>query len=158
MTERERSPIVPDDFAVPTELACDGFRLEPLGPRHNERDHAAWMGSIDYIRSLPGFDGGGDWPEAMSLEDNLSDLEMHERHFRERVGFTYSVLVADEVVGCVYIYPTDDASHDVAVRSWTTAAHAGLHPALLTELCRWMDAAWPFDGVRVVGDEDDRPS
>ena len=42
---------VPDDFVVPVTLEGPGFRLDPLGPEHNERDHAAWMSSIEHIRS-----------------------------------------------------------------------------------------------------------
>jgi hypothetical protein len=31
---------VPVGFAAPTSLVTDRFRLEPLGPRHNDADHA----------------------------------------------------------------------------------------------------------------------
>jgi len=34
---------VPDDFVVPRELVTAAFRLEPLGPEHNEDDYRAWM-------------------------------------------------------------------------------------------------------------------
>ena len=33
---------VPDDFVVPRSLVTEAFRLEPLGPEHNEGDYAAW--------------------------------------------------------------------------------------------------------------------
>jgi hypothetical protein len=103
-----RSELVPDGFAVPHELVAEQFRLEPLGPQHNERDHAAWTSSIEHIRSTPGFDGW-DWPpaEGMPLDRNLADLRRHADDFVRRVGFTYSVIQApaDDVIGCVYIYP-----------------------------------------------------
>ena len=67
------------------------FTLEPLGPRHNESDYAAWTSSIAHIQATPGFPWGS-WPHEMSLAENLADLEMHERHFEKRVGFTYTVL------------------------------------------------------------------
>ena len=35
-------PLVPDDFEVPLRFETQAFVLEPLGPEHNERDHAAW--------------------------------------------------------------------------------------------------------------------
>lgn len=73
--------------------------LEPLGPQHNERDYEAWGSSIDHIRSTPGL-ADWDWPTPMSLEQNLGDLEGHARDFRKRTGFTYSILDADEVIGC----------------------------------------------------------
>ncbi len=37
------SDFVPDDFVVPRELVGEGFRLEPLGPQHNEGDYRAWL-------------------------------------------------------------------------------------------------------------------
>jgi hypothetical protein len=99
-------PFVPADFAVPDGLTASDFRLAPLGPQHNEADHAAWMGSIDHIRVTPGF-AGSSWPREMSLEDNLRDLERHAQDFAGRRGFTYTMLSTgtDEVIGCVYIYP-----------------------------------------------------
>ena len=147
-----RQPIVPDDFDVPVALAGEGFRLEPLGPQHNERDHEAWMGSIEHIRSLPGFSGDGDWPVPMSLEDNLSDLEMHHRHFGERVGFTYSVLEGDDVIGCVYIYPASrGGGTSIEVRFWTTEERSSLHAPIGAALTAWVDERWPFGDVSVIG-------
>jgi hypothetical protein len=37
---------VPAGFTVPDGLTAGGFRLEPLGPRHNATDYAAWTASI----------------------------------------------------------------------------------------------------------------
>ena len=97
---------VPVDFAVPGGLTAEQFLLEPLGPRHNAADYAAWTASIGHIQATPGFDGTG-WPHQMSLADNLRDLERHAQDFAERRGFTYTVLSAGtgDVIGCVYIYP-----------------------------------------------------
>jgi hypothetical protein len=47
-------PFVPPSFEVPDAYAWSEFHLEPLGEKHNDRDHAAWMSSIDHIRSSPG--------------------------------------------------------------------------------------------------------
>ena len=141
-------PFVPNEFQAPTELDGDGFRLEPLGPEHNERDHAAWSSSIDHIRATAGFPDG-DWPHPMSLHDNLDDLERHARDFEERRGFTYSVLDGDEVIGCVYIYPADPA--DAEVRTWVTAARADLDSTVRESVRRWLDAVWPFEVVVFPG-------
>ena len=46
---------VADDFVVPVSFDGPGFRMEPLGPEHNERDHDAWMSSIDHIWKTPDF-------------------------------------------------------------------------------------------------------
>ena len=136
---------VPADFDPPRELTIGAFRLEPLGPEHNERDHAAWMSSIDHIRSSPGYPDGN-WPREMSLTENLSDLERHAGHFRDRVGFTYTVLdQADDVVGCVYIYPARDGEHDTVVQSWLRESEAHQDETFRREIAAWISsAAWPF--------------
>ena len=56
-TDDRPRAFVPDGFAVPRELVTEEFRLEPLGPQHNEGDYEAWMSSIDHIRATPGFEG-----------------------------------------------------------------------------------------------------
>jgi hypothetical protein len=133
---------VPGDFDAPIRLVGDGFRLEPLGPEHNELDHVAWMSSIDHIHATPGFEDY-DWPMPMSLADNLADLERHASDFRERIGFTYSVLDADEVIGCVYIYPPR-SEHDASVRSWVRESRAEMDVVLWRALSTWLGSVWPF--------------
>ena len=50
---------VHEDFVVPRVLVTEAFRLEPLGPEHNEGDYQAWTSSISHIRATPGSRGGG---------------------------------------------------------------------------------------------------
>lgn len=139
-------PFVPDDFAVPQRLEGSPFRLEPLGPEHNERDHDAWMSSVDHIRATPGFPDGS-WPSPMSLEENLGDLVRHADDFARRVGFTYSVLDGDHVIGCVYIYPSETPDHDVSVSSWVRVSRADLDVDLWKAVTTWLRRDWPFDNV-----------
>jgi hypothetical protein len=136
---------VPDDFVVPGGLAGDGFRLEPLGPQHNEGDYPAWMSSIEHIRSTPGF-AGRSWPREMTLAENLGDLERHAEDFAARSGFTYTVLAddGDEIVGCVYIYPPTDGQDGADVRSWVRADRADLDVPLHDAVSAWLREAWPF--------------
>ena len=136
-------PFVPDDFEVPASFDGPGFRLEPLGPQHNERDHEAWMSSIDHIRSTPGFPNGS-WPSPMSLERNREDLVRHATDFVERRGFTYSVLDGDAVIGCVYVYPTDRPGHDAEVRSWVTESRADMDTVVYEAVTEWLREDWPF--------------
>ena len=51
-------------------LVAEGFRLEPLGPEHNERDYAAWSSSVEHIRRSPGYGPDSTWPRPMSLDEN----------------------------------------------------------------------------------------
>jgi hypothetical protein len=124
--------------------------LRPLGPEHNERDHAAWSSSIDHIRATPGF-AERSWPHPMSLEENLADLEAHARDFAERKGFTYTVLdpATNDVLGCVYVYPDGEGESDALARSWVRASHADLDVPLWQAVSGWLASdAWPFARVR----------
>jgi hypothetical protein len=137
---------VPDGFDAPTTFSGERWRLEPLGPEHNERDYAAWMSSIEHIRSSPGFPDGN-WPHEMSLEENLADLVRHAGHFADRKGFTYTVLDAsDDVIGCLYIYPAKDGVHDVSVQSWLRESHAAEDAGFRKAIADWLTSdAWPFE-------------
>ncbi|MER7735245.1 N-acetyltransferase [Streptomyces erythrochromogenes] len=152
MTADQHS-FVPAGFAVPRALAGDGFRLEPLGPEHNDRDLAAWTGSIAHIRATPGFVGRG-WPPVggMSAEANLADLVRHAREFEERVAFAYSVLEGDgpgDVIGCLYVHPAREAPDRIQVSSWVRADRAHLDAPLREAVRAWLRAEWPFDGTRI---------
>lgn len=134
---------VPADFLVPSGFEGNGFRLEPLGPEHNDRDYAAWSSSIGHIRATPGYDGA-DWPRPMSLDANRADLEGHARDFQNRDGFTYSVLVGEQVVGCVYIYPSRSEGHDATVMSWVTESSAEIDLTVWRDVSAWLADEWPF--------------
>lgn len=152
---------VPDDFEPPSRLETSDVVLEPLGPQHNDRDHAAWASSIDHIRATPGFPFGS-WPSPMTGAENLADLEMHARDFAERRGFTYTVLEPGtrDVIGCVYIYPTlcenpegsSDASGTsrsmASIKSWVRADRADLDVRLWSIVTHWLETEWPFEIVQ----------
>ena len=146
-------PFVPPDFDPPVAFAWADFHLEPLGPEHNERDHVAWMTSIGHIGSTPGFSEGEQrgWPEPMSLEANLKDLVRHAKDFRERQGFTYSILEDDEVIGCIYIYPDRKTGHDAWVGSWVRESHAAFDDSVRQRLATWIDDEWPFTDAYYAG-------
>jgi hypothetical protein len=139
---------VPQDFVPPRSLVTDEFRLEPLGPQHNESDLAAWSSSIEHIRATPGYPNGR-WPPVggMSAEANLGDLTRHAADFEARKGFTFTVLdpSADEVIGCVYIYPTKSTEHDVQVQSWVRADKAELDVPLADAVAAWLETDWPWE-------------
>jgi len=145
---------VPRDFDPPTSLAAERFRLEPLGPQHNEADHAAWTSSIDHIRSTPGF-ATGSWPPAggMTLEENLSDLRRHADDFTRGAGYTFTVLepADDDVIGCVYLYPSPAEEWDVTARSWVRADRAALDAPLADAVARWLATDWPWKRVNRFG-------
>jgi hypothetical protein len=151
------SAFVPAGFTVPRELAVPPFRLEPLGPQHNEADYAAWVSSAGHISATPGFTGR-DWPDpTMTLDGNLSDLVGHARDFENRQGFTYTVTEdgTGETIGCVYIYPPGAATSGAPepgtpatgakVTSWVRADRAHLDIPLYEAVHAWLVADWPIE-------------
>ena len=144
---------VPPSFAVPHAYAWSEFHLEPLGEQHNDRDHVAWMSSIDHIRSTPGFSPQEEpnWPAAMTLEKNSEDLVRHAKDFEERRGFTYSILEGDDVIGCIYIYPSRLPGRDAEISSWVRRSRADLDAAVREALGLWIDEAWPFANPHYAG-------
>jgi hypothetical protein len=139
--------LVPEGFVVPTRWDTPQFWLEPLTERRHEEDYAAWMPSIDHIRSTPGF-VGWEWPPAqgMSPEENLQSVRRHERHFAARVGFTYAVVerASATLIGCVYVYPAPTADNDCEVRTWVRADRAHLDRAVHEATLAWLERDWPF--------------
>src|SRR5215203_2415801 len=124
------------------------FVLQPLGPPHNERDHRAWMSSIDHIRATPGFravdgDDGG-WPVEMTLEQNLGDLRMHEAEFANGQAYAYSVIdsATEDVIGCVYVDPDPEAAATdgarAMVRSWVRVDHAEMDEPVAEAVAGWL--------------------
>jgi hypothetical protein len=141
---------VPDEFMPPPPPRTESFWLEPLDPEHNVADYEAWTTSIDHIRATPGFPDS-DWPHPMSLDDNFGDLQMHADHFTRRLGFTYTVrsTADDDVIGCVYIYPSRDVEKDADVKSWVRVSHATLDVPLWSTVSEWLSSQWPFREGRV---------
>ena len=140
---------VPPNFHAPSSFETPQFRLEPLGPQHNEADYAAWTSSLDHIRGTPGYPDGN-WPDRRSIEDNLRDLRRHADDFEHRRGFTYTVLDSRsaDVIGCVYIYPDREQPVRAYVQSWVRASRAELDVPLWRAVSAWLETDWPFAEVR----------
>ena len=141
-------PFVPPAFVVPLALATACFRLEPLGPQHNDADYEAWSSSVEHIRKTPGWETSS-WPDDRSLDDNLRDLQEHADDFETRTGFTYTVLdpATGDVIGCLYIYPDRSGQHDARVRSWVRASRPDLDVQLWRAVTNWLADKWPFERV-----------
>jgi hypothetical protein len=85
----------------------------------------------------------------MTADENRADLQRHADDFRNRRGFTYTVLdpATRAVIGCVYIYPLPDGDHDARALSWVRATHAELDVPLWRAVSDWLAAEWPFRSV-----------
>ena len=147
MAER---PFVPPGFVVPLALETEQFRLEPLGPQHNEPDYKAWSSSVEHIHATPGWETST-WPDDRGLVRNLEDLQRHADDFENRKGFTYTVLdpATGDVIGCLYIYPAKDGP-GAKVTSWVRADRAELDEPLAGAVAAWLED-WPFERVVYEG-------
>jgi len=139
---------VPDEFEVPVRLVTPSFVLEPLDPKHNERDYEAWTSSSDHIRATHGY-AGRSWPAPMTPAENLADLERHRDEFVAQAVFAYTVLDPrdNSVVGCVYVDPAPTGASDALVRTWVRASRAQLDEELRGTVVDWLQREWPFASV-----------
>jgi hypothetical protein len=130
--------LVPDDFAVPEGLETERFRLRMLTVRDVVADFEA-------IR---------DRSPGLTLEQNLIDLGWHQKEFQDRSSFAYTVVdPADDghVLGCAYIYPTEEPGFDALARCWVRGEAAELDGELFAAFRGWLEREWPFERIVYPG-------
>jgi hypothetical protein len=141
--------LVPDGFEVPLGLEHERFRLRKLTIDDVVRDFEAINERVDH-------EGTAQPPFVDTVTLNLVDLGWHQKEFELRRSFAYTVVTPDEVqvIGCVYLYPSE--THDARVRLWVrrSAFEDGLDPLLETAVRDWVATRWPFE--RVSFEERDR--
>lgn len=148
-----RRQLVPDDFIVPRMLETAEFRMRPLTIHDVVKDFDAVITSVDHLRSI--FNDGTDWPEGLTLEENLIDLGWHHREFTIRHSFAYTVMTLDESrsLGCAYLYPAADPAFDVDAYYWARQSELGhgLEDRLGRAFRDWLARDWPFKRVAYPG-------
>ena len=149
-------PFVEATFSVPAGFATDDFRIRMLTVNDVIKDYDAVMSSVEELKSRK---PEANWPEGLTLEENLIDLGWHQREFLNRDSFTYTVVSLDEskVLGCVYIYPTRKINFDAEVYSWVreTPLGVGMDSQLHNAVRVWLTDTWPFGNVAYPGREID---
>ncbi len=105
------------------------------------------MGSRERLWSIYGEAWG--WPPAsMTAEQDREDLQHHWDEVQAHESFNYALFDAGEteLVGCVYIDPTDKAGADADISWWVRDEHVGSPvEAALDELVpAWIAADWPL--------------
>jgi hypothetical protein len=134
--------LVPEDFDVPAGLEHERFRLRMLTVDDVVKDFDAICERVDH-------DGRPQPPFVETIRENVVDLGWHQKEFELRRSFAYTVVAPDEseVLGCVYVDPSD--SHDARVRLWVrrSAYDAGLDPLLEQAVREWIATHWPFPRV-----------
>jgi hypothetical protein len=145
--------LVPPDFQVPLRLEGDGFHLRMLTINDLVKDYDAVMSSATRLRGL--MRPGSSWPDGLTLEDDLIDLGWHQREFRLRRSFCYTMMSPDESIclGCCYIYPSEKSSFDAKVFWWvrTIALADDFDERLGVAFRGWLGNVWPFKRVAFPG-------
>jgi hypothetical protein len=134
--------LVPEGFAVPAGLDHERFRLRMLSVDDVVKDFDAICDRVDHHgRPQP--------PFVTTVSANLVDLGWHQKEFELRRSFAYTVVAPDEsqVLGCVYLYPSE--THDALVWLWVrrSAWEDGLDPVLEAAVRDWLTREWPFERV-----------
>ncbi|MCP4386775.1 MAG: GNAT family N-acetyltransferase, partial [Gammaproteobacteria bacterium] len=80
-------PIVADDFEVPEVMETERIRLRPLTIHLAVKDYDAVMTSEKRLRTV--HDPGGEWPQGLTLEQNIIELGWHQSEFQLRTSFAY---------------------------------------------------------------------
>jgi hypothetical protein len=134
--------LVAEDFDVPTGLEHERFRLRKLTVDDVVQDFDAICSRVDHL-------GTSQPPFVPTIELNLVDLGWHQKEFELRRSFAYTVVAPDEseVLGCVYLYPSE--THDAQIKLWVrqSAWDDGLDPVLEATVREWVATRWPFERV-----------
>lgn len=128
--------------------------MRPIRATDIDLDYPAVMGSQATLWET--FGEVWRWPPAtMTREQDLADLERHEREIHARESFNYAIFDADETVllGCVYVDPPERAGADGEVSWWVVDDERGgpLDACLATFVPAWIAEQWPFTTPRLIG-------
>ena len=152
MGSRSKRQFVPEEFTVPSELVTAKFTLRMLSVDDVEKDFEAVTSSAERLKKVWPDSG---WPAGLTLRQNLIDLGWHEKEFKNRTSFAYTMVAPDEsqVLGCVYFYPTDKAGYDAEVFLWVreSAVADNLDEALFDVVQHWLASDWPFKNPAYPG-------
>lgn len=148
------APLVNQDFAVPTLVEAEGFKLVPLGPDLVDIDFAAYMSSIEHLQQT--FTRSTGWPHAdITADEAMADMENEAARFKARTSFAYGVLTPDGTRerGSLYVSRSPVAGYDAMVRMWVTKAEfdAGFDAELYQWAKAWIASEWPFAKVAYPG-------
>lgn len=146
-------PLVPDNFVVPAVLDTDRLRLRPLTIHDAVKDYDAVMESEHRLRNV--FRENGTWPLGLTLEQDIIELGWHQTEFQMRTSFAYTAVSLDEqqVLGCMYIYPSNVPAYDVEISMWVRESQVscGLDEHLFETVQNWVTHSWPFNNPAYPG-------
>jgi RimJ/RimL family protein N-acetyltransferase len=152
-----------DQFSIPDLLRTEEFIFRPLRASDVELDYDAVISSSLLLRAW----SQSDWPgDGFTLEENLDDLQWHEKEHLDKKAFTFTIMNPEETLclGCIYIDPLEQETVDLggcklpardgevfaaSIRYWVRQSHATkeLNSAILKEVDQWLDNEWYFNCV-----------
>lgn len=147
---------LPTDWEHPLRVDLPtGHHLRPITADDTEKDMQAVMGSRERLWAIYG-DAWG-WPPAdMSAVADREDLQRHWEEMQTHESFNYALLDAEEteLIGCVYVDPSDGPGCDAVISWWVRDEYVGseLESTLDAFVPDWIARDWPltspFYGVR----------
>ena len=152
-----RQTLVDEDFDVPKCLVNEKFSLRMLTIHDLVKDYDAVMSSAEHLQNTFSAITGSEWPDGLTLEEDLIDLGWHQREFTLRYSFAYTVMSPDEslCLGCVYINPCLKTGYDAEVSMWVRTSELvnNLDVDLYSCVKKWIDEVWPFSRPAYPGRE-----
>ena len=152
MGSRSMLNFVPSEFSIPEKMETKEYRLRMLSIDDVEKDFEAVTSSADHVSKVwP----DSNWPDGLTLRQNLIDLGWHEKEFQNKTSFAYTMVTLDEsrVLGCVYFHPTTKSDYDAEVFMWVRESEleSGLDQRLFDAIQKWLELDWPFSNPAYPG-------
>ncbi|GAA1219264.1 hypothetical protein GCM10009655_18450 [Rhodoglobus aureus] len=96
------------------------------------------------------------WPPAtMTSEQDRGDLQRHADEIETHESFNFALFDGNEteLIGCVYIDPTDKPGADADISWWVRDEYVGseVEAALNAFVPTWIATGWPLTAPRYVG-------
>ncbi|MDF1698572.1 MAG: hypothetical protein P1U56_22160 [Saprospiraceae bacterium] len=152
-----KKPFLPIDFEVPQELETNRLRLRMLKVSDVVKDYDAVMSSVEHLQTTIPFGPNHNWPQGLTIEQNLIDLGWHQKEFQRRSSFAYTVMNLEEskCLGCIYIDPSTNPNYEAMVVLWVRQSEIenGLDPHLFESVKEWISEKWPFKKIAYPGRE-----
>jgi RimJ/RimL family protein N-acetyltransferase len=150
----------PEESKVPNGFSTSQYDIRPLLTSDVEKDYEAVMAAQELnLRWTE-----GRWPkDGFTVEENLEDLEYHQKMHEERKEFTFTVMDPEEkyCLGCIYFNPLRSEILEVVKAKGLTYASSSivffwLRPDLtdkqfsyriFEKIRDWIKTEWEFNHV-----------
>jgi len=131
-----------ETLELPLSVTLGSYHLTVLTAADVEEDFEAVTRSRSVLQGL----FGPNWPDGLTLENNLTDLHWHHREFTANRSFAWIIRdVAGTYLGCCYLFPTIGGRGAGEAAYWMTDtpkrhAHLAAFGPLYEE---WMKGQFP---------------